>query len=231
MPAKPSLTASISLHPRDGITPETVGKLKDWVGKQDNVVYALAVTEPNADGKGRHLHLAIGFEKHIKVSDDYKDRLRTILREELSQPEVWGKHAIKCVAHPDPAQLIGGYYKKSDYILEFQIGTPPSAEEQEEGAKRYEQNLQRVKKQRISKYDIPDLFRETHLKLIEDEELDYQNYGNPRHYVNLTPAEQVEQCYGVLIQRAYRKIIMELSEAKLRHFAKIWKYLIAPECI
>lgn len=229
MPAKPSLTASISLHPRDGILPDTVGKLREWVGKQQNVVFAVAVTEPNANGSGRHLHLAIGFKKPLKVSDDYKDRLRTALREELSDPDNWGRPSIVCKAHHDPAGLVGGYFEKDEERrVEFQLGTLPSPDELRKGAERRDAHNEALKKLRVSKNQIPNLFKETHFELIAQYT---KTFGTSRSYTEKTPTEQVEECYQRLILTGYTKFMMELSEAKLNHFVKYWKYLIASDII
>ena len=232
MPAKVSLTASISLHPKDGITPETVGKLRDWVGKQQNVSFALAVSEPNENGNGRHLHIAIGFKNPLKVSDDYKDRLRTILREELSDPTVWGHASVVCKAHHDPDGLVGGYLKKdADYVKEWEHGTLPSEAAQQAGAERRLQAIEAKKKKTVSKGSIPGLFKQTHFKVIDDiEEVEATYGGLPDgdiDYRKLTSEGQVDYIYRWLIRDGYDRIVMEMSPGKLKHFASIWPDLIS----
>lgn len=232
MPAKASLTASISLHPKDGITPETVGKLRDWVGKQQNVSFALAVTEPNANGNGRHLHIAIGFKNPVKVSDDYKDRLKTALREELSDPTVWGRPSVVCKPHHDPAGLVGGYLKKdADYVKEWEHGTLPSEADQQAGAERRLQAIQAKKKKTVSKSQIPSLFKATHFQLIDElDEIEDTYSGLPDNevdYRKLPPEQQVDYIYRWLIREGYDRIIMEMSPGKLKHFASIWPDLIS----
>lgn len=229
MPAKPSLTATITLTARDGITPETVGKLKDWVGKQKNVNCAVACAEPNSRGVGVHLHVAIGFKEPVKVADDYKDRLRTCLSEELSDPENWGRASIVCKSHHDLAGLIGGYYEKdSRREIRWIIGTPPTPDELAQGAKRREDCLEAIKKKTLSKSAIPTLFKKTHWEIIAYEDVDQVNYGLPddeEPYTPMTPANQVDYIYRKLIADGYEKILMELSEAKLAQFVKYWKEL------
>lgn len=232
MPAKSSLTASISLHPRDGVTPATVGKLRDWVGDQQNVSFAVAVTEPNANGFGRHLHIAIGFKSPVKVSDDYKDRLKTALKEELSDPDNWGKPSIKCVAHHDPAGLVGGYYEKDEgRKIEWTIGTPPTPEEQAAGAERQQKAIQAKKKKTISKGQIPSLFKQTHFQLTDELNETEDLYGGlpdgEIDYRKLAPELQVDYIYRWLIREGYDRIIMEMSPGKIKHFVSIWPDLIS----
>lgn len=234
MPAKASTTATITLTARDGITEETVGKLKDWVGKQTNIKCAVACAEPNSRGVGVHLHIAIGFKVPVKVSDDYKDRLRTCLSEELSDPENWGRASIVCKSHHDLAGLIGGYYEKDiERQIKWIIGTPPTPDEQAQGAARRDTAIINKRKATVSKSQIPTLFRDYHNKMMSYEEEINQLYGGLPDgeivYSKLNPEEQVDFCYRGLIRNGYRKIIMEISDTKLAHFVKYWEDLISPE--
>lgn len=232
MPAKLSNTASISLHPRDGITPATVGKLATWLKSQD-LVFAVGVSEPNSRGGGRHLHIAIGFKKPVKVSDDYKDRLKTALREELADPENWGRPSVVCKAHHDPAGLVGGYYEKdTDKLIEFQIGTPPSADEQAQGAVRRETALQRLKKLKATKRDVPHIMKLMNDYLLECDEI-YESLPNSEKdddyilYSKCDTTIQVDRCYRRLITEGYYHLMSEMTTGKLKHYVTFWKELIS----
>lgn len=241
MPSKASLTASVSIHPRDGVSPDTVGKLRDWVGELKMVDWAVCVTEPNANGNGRHLHMAIGFKSLVKVSDDFKDRLRTCLKDELKDEANYGKVSIRCVAHDDPGGLVGGYYTKDDDVKEeFTMGNIPSADEQAQGAARREAAIEAKRKRTVSKSQIPYLFVTAHKELMADCAARWENdeYGNSKEvdlqsdtrlYWNWNAEAQVNKCYKHLIRQGYKSIAMELSPGKLKHFATIWEDLISSE--
>lgn len=235
MPAKPSLTASISLHPRDGVTPETVGRLATWLRKQD-LVFAVGVSEPNSNGNGRHLHIAVGFKKPLKVSDDYKDRLRTALREELTDPGNWGKPSIVCKAHHDAAGLVGGYYEKdNDKLIEFQIGTPPSPDEQAQGAARRVSALERLKKLKATKRDIPHIMKIMNDYLLEADEI-YESLPTSEKddfvlYRDCDTTVQVDRCYKQMILQGYYHLMSEMSTGKLKHYVHYWKELISADYV
>lgn len=238
MPPKASVTAHLTLHPRDGVTPETVGKVKEWVGAQlkDNVIWSMAVTELNKDGLGRHLHVAIGFKNPVYVSSDYKRRVLTLLREELSDPTVWGKNSVDCRAHNDPGGLVSGYHKKTtEYEVCWEMGEIPSEEEQAEGAARRDAALARIKILKATERDIPKLFKlmdQYHKQADEilDEMPNLYKDGDEEYYRDLNDEQQVEKCYRQLITEGYYHLMMKISPGKLKHFTKYWKDLIsAPE--
>lgn len=237
MPAKASNTASITIRPRCGVDSDVVGTLRLWLDAQlnDNVIWAVAVTEPNKGDNGRHLHVGVGFKNPVKCSDDYKDRLKTLYRDYFrNHPDDWTKHTIKCVAHDDPGGLVGGYYVKDDgKLIEFQIGKPPSDDEQAQGAARRDRALERLKKLKATKRDIPHIMKIMNDHLLEVDEI-YDSIPNSEkednehiYYGKCDAIRQVDMCYKEMINQGYYHLMSEMTTGKLKHYVQYWKELIS----
>lgn len=224
MPSALSNTASITLSPRDGVTPETLEKVGKWVGDQfskGTIQAARCITEPSDRGVP-HAHIAIYFTTALKVSDNYKDRLKSLLSEELEDSTNWGKPSIVCKAHNDFFGLVGGYYEKSDHQIIWTYGNI-SDEDLAKGGRRREKAIEAKKKRIVSKASIPELLLKTHNELIEETCNGSRSEQDHPDYAEYQPEVQLDMCLRRLLEVGYITIVMDIGPGKLKTLAKYWK--------
>jgi len=148
MPAKETLSVSITIRPRLGINDKEVVDFGRWVGDLKGLSKSAAVLEcPGTPDQ--HLHCGLLFEKQL-TADGVKRRLWTLFAKLLKEDDRWDRRdiAIVCKAHHDFNTLVGGYFMKENHTVVFM--TNVSEDELRAGGVNYEAKKKEAERRKVS---------------------------------------------------------------------------------
>ena len=223
MPAKPSFTHHLILHPEGGINEVEVGSFSRWVGAWGAKLTRHCFVLEQNKRDGQHGHIALEF-KTLKRQDDLKKQLRKDLPF-IIQDERWTKNPFRSLvlkAHDDINGLVGGYFDKSANPKTVSIAGFNETQLRE-GKVRRDEAVEKKEKLICNKMKLVPLLIRYHHTAKNDSNATIQ--GRP-YYHNL-PERQVEYCFERLIHDGYVNYLHHWTPTLRNNTIKYWIDLIS----
>jgi len=221
MPAKPSFTHHLILHPEGGINEVEVGSFSRWVGAWGaKLTRHCFVLEQNKQD-GQHAHIALEF-KTLKRQDDLKKQLKKDLTF-IQQDERWTKNPFRSLvlkAHDDINGLVGGYFEKSANPKTVSIAGF-NEEQLREGKVRRDEAIQKKEKITCNKMKLVPLIVKVHHTIKAQQCIE----GKP--YIYAQPEQQVELCFRLVILEGYVNYVHHWTPTLRNNTIKYWSDLIS----
>lgn len=221
MPAHKNTVFMANIHPRGGVTPDTIEKLGKWVGKNriNPFLRYIVATEPNKNDDGDHLHFC-----YVLTNESDKQTqsraFHTLFTEELNDGTGdWGVNSIviSSGATMNFYMVAGGYLRK-DSMAEVISDYGIDPEEIKKGHEKHTTAKELSQVKRASRATIPSLVAKYYHRMVADGRLQLTEMVDKHHIL--------DYIFRAMIKDGYHHLLFEFTGRNKEAILHFWPEII-----